>query len=126
MVHRGGIIVTKTLAEWITFWDKERKPFKILGMNYNNIIKFDTTSINFDGNYSDLILYYSYELIEEPEEFMVVAKAYYNGKDIYCLSGGTKYIYRVVDCDSDCMKDKLGLHLTLEQIINGKWYIRED
>lgn len=81
------------------------------------------------GNYkvSDLTGFEEWEKVQEPVDFMEAMKAYRDDKTIYCLLEDTKYTYNPSDTGRlDTVYDQCNDGLSLEEILDGKWYIKED
>ena len=127
----GGIKM-KTYKTW--------EAIKMLTENHS--LKFTvypkdlSISVNNGGdiewNYGDIfrltepMLNYKWVLAQQPVSFMEAVKASYKGKTIYCVLPQSEYAYISKIDKLESLTDSNGNGLSTQEILEGKWYIKED
>ena len=112
--------VVKMLSEdnELKFYDREERI--ISGGNGELIVKYL-------GEDSCLDLDESWELIEDPVAFMDAIKAYNKGKTIKCnFNGDVLYYVPGDDFTYNSLEDTTGYCISLQEILNGAWFIESE
>lgn len=88
---------------------------------------FTPTNIGVSNN---LIMWLNekWEEVQEPIGFMEAMNAYDIGRTVYCKIGQETYTYESKDKNNifDEIEDDKGTHLSLQEVLNGTWYIKNE
>ena len=73
-----------------------------------------------------LLLQNEWVLVQQPVSFTEAVKASYKGKTIYCVLPQSEYAYISKIDKLESLTDSNGNGLSTQEILEGKWYIKED
>jgi hypothetical protein len=67
-----------------------------------------------------------WQLIKEPVDFMIAVKAFDSGKTIRCETDITVHTYENLTSDGKLIDYSFDAAISSKEILEGKWYIKED